>query len=322
MQPASQKRVRVVVLDDYQDVARTAADWTAARHRLDVTFVTSHVSGEDNLETLLRDAEVIVAMRERTPLSAALLARLPQLELVVTTGMRNDSIGRVPGVTLCGTESLITPTVEMTWALILGFFRNVLSESLALRKGQWQQTIGEGLNGKTLGILGLGRIGQLVARAGKAFGMRVIAWSPNLREEQAAEIGVTRVDADTLFTQADIVSVHLRLGDRSRGLVDRNRLRQMKSTALLVNTARAEIVESSALLDALREEQIAGAALDVFNEEPLPADHPILSAPNTLLTPHLGYVVRQNYELFYPGAVEAINAFYDEQPIRVLTQSN
>lgn len=313
--------IRVVVLDDYQGVAKGLANWQSPRHPLDVTFVRNHIDGEDALAQVLGEATVIVAMRERTPLSAQLLTRLPKLRLIVTTGMRNDSIEQIDGVTLCGTDGLTTPTVELTWALILGLSRHLRQEEGSLRAGTWQTTIGEGLQGRTLGLLGLGKIGTLVAGVGQAFGMRVIAWSQNLTAEHAQDRGVERVSADGLFAQADVLSVHLRLSRRSRDLVDRSRLRQMSSEALLINTSRAEIINQHALLEALNQGWIAGAGIDVYDSEPLPPGHPLLAAQHTLLTPHLGYVVRQNYEIFYRGVLEAIEAYFDEQPIRVINPS-
>ena len=310
--------IPVVVLDDYQGVAEGLANWANPRHPLDITFVRNHIDGEDALAQLLCEARVIVVMRERTPLSAQLLLRLPKLRLIVTTGMRNDSIERIDGVTLCGTDGLTSPTVELTWALILGLSRHLRQEEGSLRAGTWQATIGEGLQGRTLGLLGLGKIGTLVAGVGQAFGMRVIAWSQNLTSQVAQDRGVERVSADGLFAQADVLSVHLRLSPRSRDLVDRSRLHQMSSDALLINTSRAEIVNQDALVEALNQGWIAGAGIDVYDSEPLTPGHPLLSAPHTLLTPHLGYVVRQNYEIFYRGALEAIEAYFDEQPIRVI----
>lgn len=312
--------VRVVVLDDYQRIAPSLAEWEGSRYPLNVTFVSRHISDEDELVELLQDTTVIVAMRERTPLRESLLTRLPSLRLIVTTGTRNDSIDSVDGVTVCGTEILVHPTAEMTWALILSHLRRIPQESASLRSGAWQTSLGDSINGRTLGILGLGRIGRRVASVGRAFGMQVIAWSQNLTAEEAASVDVTRVDADALFAQADVLSVHLRLSARTRGLVDRGRLQAMKPHSLLVNTSRAEIIDQEALVEALNEGWIGGAALDVFDSEPLPVDHPFRGTAHTLLTPHLGYVVRQNYELFYPGAVEAIECFLDGHPIRVISQ--
>ena len=317
----SRTPIPVVVLDDYQGAAESLASWTSSRHPLDVTFVRNHIDDQDALVQVLGQATVIVVMRERTPLSAQLQARLPKLQLIVTTGMRNDSIEPIDDVTLCGTDALTTPTVELTWALILGLSRHLREEEQSLRAGTWQTTIGEGLEGRTLGLLGLGKVGSLVAGVGQAFGMKVIAWSQNLTSDVAQDRGVERVSEDRLFAEADVLSVHLRLSPRTRNLVDRARLRQMSSDALLINTSRAEIVNQDALLEALNQGWIAGAGIDVYDSEPLRPGHPLLSAPHTLLTPHLGYVVRQNYEIFYRGALEAIEAYFDERPIRVINRS-
>jgi phosphoglycerate dehydrogenase-like enzyme len=313
---------RVAVLDDYQSVAASLAGWQGSRHRLDVTFLRDHISDPEALAERLQDTDVIVAMRERTPLPKSLIARLPRLKLIVTTGMNNAAIATDAGVMVCGTPSLTSPTVELTWALITALSRNLCREAQALRAGAWQTSVGEGLEGSTLGLLGLGRIGSRVAKVGQAFGMRVIAWSQNLTPEAAREHGAERVGAEQLFRQADILSIHLRLSPRTRGLVGREQLQSMRPTARLVNTSRAGIVDQQALAEALRDGWIAGAGLDVFDEEPLPADHPLLDVPNALLTPHLGYVVRQNYELFFQGALEAVCAFLDGQPVRVLSDGS
>ena len=310
---------RVAVLDDYQAVAGSMAGWQECRHRLDVTFSHEHIADPEVLIGRLREVDVIVAMRERTPLPKSVLARLPRLKLVVTTGMNNAAIAMDAGVMVCGTQSLTSPTVELTWALITALSRGLCQQAQSLRAGGWQTSVGEGLEGATLGLLGLGRIGSRVATVGQAFGMDVIAWSQNLTPEAAAAHGVRRVGAEELFGQADVLSIHLRLSQRTFGLVGRQQLRSMKPTARLVNTSRAGIVDQQALAEALREGRIAGAGLDVFDEEPLPADHPLLEVPNALLTPHLGYVVRQNYELFYRGALESICAFLDGEPVRVLS---
>jgi phosphoglycerate dehydrogenase-like enzyme len=310
---------RVVVLDDYQAVAGSMAGWQDCGHRLDVSFIHEHIGDPEVLIERLRDAEVIVAMRERTPLPESVLARLPQLKLIVTTGMNNPAIDMDSGIMVCGTESLTSPTVELTWTLITALSRNLCQEAGSLRSGTWQRSVGEGLEGATLGLLGLGRIGSRVARIGQAFGMQVIAWSQNLTSEAAAAHGVRRVGAEELFRQSDILSIHLRLSPRTRGLASRERLRSMKPTARLINTSRAGIVDQQALLEALEQGWIAGAGLDVFDQEPLPADHPLLAAPHALLTPHLGYVVRQNYEVFFTGALEAICAYLDGKPVRVIS---
>jgi len=312
--------MRIAVLDDYQDVARSLADWPsvgAAR------FFAGHLSGEKELIENLKDFEIIVAMRERTPFPRALLEKLPNLRLLVTTGMRNRSIdvaaANARGVTVCGTPGVNTNTAELTWGLILALARQIPREDASLRAGHWQTTVGFGLAGKTLGLLGLGSLGQQVARIGAAFGMKPIAWSQNLDPEKARGGGAERVQKDELFREADILTIHLVLSERTRGLVGESELALMKRSALLVNTSRGPIVDERALAEALKRGTIAGAAIDVYGEEPIPRDHPLLVAPNTVLTPHLGYVTRENYRLYYEGAVEAIRAWQRGAPVRVLS---
>ncbi|WP_432001842.1 D-2-hydroxyacid dehydrogenase family protein [Streptomyces sioyaensis] len=270
------------------------------------------------------DCEIVVAMRERTPFPASLLARLPRLRLLITSGMRNAAIDLEAaarnGVTVCGTASNTEPPVELTWALILGLARNLVTENAAIRAdGPWQSTLGADLHGRTLGLLGLGKIGTRVARIGQAFGMNVTAWSRNLTAERAAEAGVRlAAGKEELLETSDFVSVHLVLGDRTRGLLGADELRRMRPTAYLVNTSRAAVVDQPALLRALRENWIAGAGLDVFDQEPLPAGHPLRTLPNVLALPHLGYVTRRNYAGYFQQAVEDITAFLAGSPIREL----
>jgi phosphoglycerate dehydrogenase-like enzyme len=262
-------------------------------------------------------------MRERTPFPRSLLERLPELRLLVTTGRRNAAIDVAAaaerGVTVCGTASHPTGPVELTWALILAVARHLPQEDASVRAGGWQETVGTDLAGSTLGIVGLGRLGERVATIGGAFGMDVVAWSQNLTAERAAEVGVRRVGRDELFASADVVTVHLVLSDRTRGLVGRAALARMKSSAILVNTSRGPIVDEAALLDALAAGTIAGAGIDVFDREPLPRHHPLRSAPRTVLTPHLGYVTERTYEVFFREAVEDVAAFLAGTPIRVLS---
>ena len=309
--------MRIAVLDDYQDVARSLADWQSAGAP---AFFNTRLSRP---EEKLNDFEVIVAMRERTPFPRALLEKLPNLRLLVTTGMRNRSIdvaaANARGVTVCGTPGVNTNTAELTWGLILALARQIPREDAALRAGHWQTTVGFGLAGKTLGLLGLGSLGQQVARIGAAFGMKCIAWSQNLDPEKSRVGGAERVEKEELFRQADILTIHLVLSERTRGLVGESELALMKRSALLVNTSRGPIVEERALAEALKRGTIAGAAIDVYGEEPVPREHPLLVAPNTVLTPHLGYVTRENYRLYYEGAVEAIRAWQRGAPVRVLS---
>lgn len=313
--------MRCVILDDYQDVALAMADWPSLAG-IEATAMTDHLDG-DELVQALAGAEIVVAMRERTPFPAALVDELPDLRLLVTTGMRNASIdlaaAAARGVTVCGTESMPTPPVELTWALIHGLTRHLLTEATGLRRGErWQQTVGTDLAGARLGLIGLGKIGTRVAAVGLAFGMDVVAWSPHLTEDRAAAAGVRLVEKDELLATADVVSLHLVLGEATRGIVGADDLALMKHTAFLVNTSRAGLVDTAALLDALTSHRIAGAGLDVFDTEPLPADDPFRSLPNVLATPHLGYVSQDNYRRFFTQAVEDIAAWRAGSPIRVL----
>jgi phosphoglycerate dehydrogenase-like enzyme len=311
------------VLDDYQQVALASADWRALSDALDVRVLHRH-AGEDELVSLISDCEIVVLMRERTPFTRSLIARLPALKLIVTSGMRNAAIdleaARERGVTVCGTASRAEPPAELTWALILALARHVTQEAAAFRaNGPWQSTIGADLHGRTLGVLGLGNIGSRVARVGVAFGMRVLAWSENLTPDRARAAGAELVPSKRdLLEQSDVASIHLVLSARTRGLLAADDLRRMKPTAYLVNTSRAPIVDGDALVRALREGWIAGAGLDVFEEEPPAADDPLRSLPNVLATPHLGYVSRDNYRTYYGEAVEDIAAFLKGTPIRML----
>ncbi|MEU6240752.1 D-2-hydroxyacid dehydrogenase family protein [Streptomyces sp. NPDC047024] len=317
-------RLRCAVLDDFQGVATEVADWSGLEGRVEVVTFREHVGDEDALAAALADFDIVVTLRERVPFPGSLIARLPRLKLLIASGMRNSVIdyeaAQAHGVTVCGTASSSTPPVEMTWALLLGLARGVVQESTALRhNGPWQSTLGADLHGARLGLLGLGKIGSRVARIALAFGMRVSAWSQNLTAERAAEVGVERAASkEELLADSDFVSVHLALGDRTRGLLGAPELALMKPTAFLVNTSRAAIVDQDALLAALREGRIAGAGVDVFDVEPLPADHPMRTAPRLLATPHLGYVSRANYATYYGQAVEDIEAYLAGAPVRRL----
>ncbi|MEU9701930.1 D-2-hydroxyacid dehydrogenase family protein [Streptomyces sp. NPDC047981] len=317
-------KLRCAVLDDFQGVALSSADWAPLADRVDVRVLREHLSDRDALVAAVEDCEILVVMRERTPLDAALLHRLPRLRLVVTSGMRNASIDLATaaalGITVCGTASASEPPAELTWALILGLARHVPAEARAVREGgPWQSTVGTDLSGRTLGLVGLGKIGGRVARVGLAFGMDVVAWSPNLDDERAAEHGVARAaDKRELLERADFVSLHMVLSERTRNLIGEPELRAMRPSAYLVNTSRAGLVDGPALLRALREDWIAGAGLDVFTTEPLPSDDPLRTLPNVLALPHLGYVTRANYGRYFGQAVEDIEAFLDGKPVRTL----
>ncbi|WP_435270317.1 D-2-hydroxyacid dehydrogenase family protein [Streptomyces sp. 1222.5] len=317
-------RLRCVVLDDFQGVATGMADWSVIEDRVEVVALREHLDGEDALAAALAGFDIVVTLRERVPFPGSLIARLPRLKLLVASGMRNSVIdydaAQAHGVTVCGTASSGTPPVELTWALLLGLARGIVEESTALRAGgPWQSTVGADLHGSRLGLLGLGRIGSRVARVGLAFGMRVSAWSQNLTKERAEEEGVEpAASKEELLAESDFVSVHLALGDRTRGLVGAAELAVMKPTAFLINTSRAAIVDQEALLAALHEGRIAGAGVDVFDVEPLPAGHPLRTAPRLLATPHLGYVSRANYTTYYGHAVEDIQAYLAGSPVRRL----
>lgn len=317
--------ISIAVLDDFQNAVRSYASWDRLPAHVTVQVFTDHVEG-DALVARLLPFHVVVVTRERTKLPRSLVTSLPNLRLVVTTGMRNLGIDldacRERGVPVCGTDSGSAPTAELTWGLILALARNIPREDRALREGRWQTTVGFTLRDKVLGVLGLGRLGSQVAVVGQAFGMHVIAWSQNLTSERAAELGCRRVDKDELFRLSDVLTVHVLESPRTRHLVGRAELALMKPTAVLVNTARASIVDEGALIDALVRGTIAGAALDVHEHEPLPPDAPILRAPNTILTPHLGYVSRDTYAIYYPQVLENIEAWLAGSVQRPLHRSS
>jgi len=314
--------VQIAVIDDWQDVASGVVDWSVLETVGQVHFLHDYPADTATMIERLKGFEVICVMRERSPFDKALLQGLPKLKLLVTGGMRNAAIdiaaAKALGIQVCGTDSYKHAAPELTWALIMASTRNLVAEANSLRAGNWQVGLGGDLYGKTLGILGLGSIGQKVAQFAQAFGMRVIAWSENLTPERAAQSGVTWVSKQALFEQSDILTVHLVLSDRSRGLVDAQALVWMKPGARLVNTARGPIVDEQALVQALQSGRLAGAALDVYSEEPLPADHPFRHLPNVLATPHVGYVSEQNYRQFYAQMIEDIQAWANGASIRAL----
>ncbi|MEU6590738.1 D-2-hydroxyacid dehydrogenase family protein [Streptomyces sp. NPDC046881] len=317
-------RLRCAVLDDFQGVATELADWSVVEEQVEVVALREHLDGEDALADALAGYDIVVTLRERVPFPGSLIARLPRLKLLVASGMRNSVIdyaaAEAHGVTVCGTASSSTPPVELTWALLLGLARGIVEENNALRgNGPWQSTVGADLHGRRLGLLGLGKIGSRVARVGLAFGMHVSAWSQNLTKERTEEVGVElAASKEDVLRDSDFVSVHLALGDRTRGLLSAAELALMKPSAYLVNTSRAAIVDQDALLAALHEGRIAGAGIDVFDIEPLPADHPVRTAPRLLATPHLGYVSRGNYTTYYGQAVENIQAYLAGSTVRRL----
>ena len=313
----------IAILDDYAQIALASADWRSIEGA-DIEVFTKHLGHEvEGLADALKSFEIIVAMRERTPFPASLLEKLPNLKLLITTGMRNLSFdldaARRFGIDVCGTESLSYPAFEHTWALILALTKKIPLEDQTMKTGGWQKGTGVGLNGKTLGILGLGNLGAQVARVGNAFEMNVIAWSENLTQERCDEVGkVQRVDKSELFQRADLITIQLILSDRTRNLVGAKELNLMKPSAYLVNTSRGPIIDELALLDFLRAERIAGAAIDVYDIEPLPVDHPYRRLNNMVLTGHTGYVVDEMFGHAYGHAVENIKAWFVGKPVRML----
>jgi phosphoglycerate dehydrogenase-like enzyme len=307
--------MKVAVLDDYQNVALQMADWAPVARRGEITVFTDHIADPDELVQRLTPFDVVFVMRERTPLPREILQRLPQLKMIASTGPFNASIDMAAaeelGIHVGTTGGSVAATIELTWALILAGARSLVAESRSIYDGGWQVSVGSELSGKVLGVLGLGRIGAKVARIGQAFGMQVIAWSQNLTPEAAEQAGAGYVSRDTLLRTSDVLTVHLKLSDRSLGLIGAAELAAMKPTALLVNTSRGPIVDEAALIDALRARTIAGAALDVFDTEPLPAGHPLRTLDNVLATPHIGYVADRPYRIFFGDAVAAISDWLD-----------
>ena len=313
---------RVAILDDYQDVAQSYADWSVLDGRVEVTSFTDHLDDEDALVDRLVDFPIVVAMRERTPFPRSVIERLPNLELLVTTGPFNAAIdihaAAERGIVMSGTGGVAFNTSELTWALILACARHIPTEDRNIKSGGWMTTVGTDLYGHTLGLLGAGRLGGAVAKVGAAFGMKLIAWSQNLTEERAAEIGATRVERDELFAQSDVLTIHLVLSDRTRGLVGARELELMKPSAILVNTSRGPIVDEMALADALRRRRIRAAGVDAYSIEPLPAGHPFRALDNIVCTPHLGYVSEDGYRVFFGDIVEDIAAYLDGAPVRTI----
>lgn len=320
-------RFKCAILDDYQGVALNIVDWSPVVRNLDVLVFNQHLFDEDDIVSALAGCDIVVAMRERTPFPASLLDKLPDLKLLVTTGRWNPSIDLAAaadrGVLVCFTPSITHPTAELTFGLILAACRHIPSEDRNLREGgSWQQTIGISLHGKTLGVVGLGTVGTQVARIGKAFGMSIVAWSQNLAPETCTRSGAEYAAKSELFSRSDVVTIHLQLSHRTTGLVGSGELALMKPTAVLVNTSRGAIVNEPALVQALQLKRIRCAALDVFEREPLALDHPLRRLPNTVITPHLGYVTEDTYQVFFQGVVEAIRAWMDGTPIRILLPEN
>jgi len=318
--------MRLSILDDYQGVALDMADWSAIRDRgIEIAVERFPFADEDDVVRSLAESEIVCAMRERTAFAKHVVDRLPNLKLLITTGMRNASFDmealKARGVTVCGTGGPgggNEDTAELTWGLILGAARRIAEDHAFMRQGGWQTRIGHRVAGKTIGLLGLGRLGSAVARVGIAFGMKAIAWSQNLTAEKAAAQGVERVEKDELLRRSDILSVHLVLSPRSRGLVGAREIGLMKPSAILVNTSRGPICDTDAVIAALKERRLAYAGFDVYDQEPLPMNHPLRTAPNVILTPHIGYVTDENYRSSYPQIVEDVLAFLDGKPIRMI----
>lgn len=315
---------RMAILDDYQSVALAMADWSVLDDRVETVAFSDHVSDEDALVERLREFDGVVVMRERTGLPGRVLERLPLLQLIVTSGSANAALDLEAatrlGITVQGTSgwSGVTATIEHTWGLILAMVRHTPREDAVVRAGGWQESIGISLRGKVLGIVGLGNLGSGMPPVARALGMEVVAWSRNLDPARATEVGVTAVSREELFGRSDVVTVHLKMSERSRSYVGANELALMRPEAYLINTSRGPVVDEAALTRALVEGRLAGAALDVFSVEPLPADDPLRTAPNLVLSPHIGYVTRDTYQEYFPQVVEDIESFLDGAPVRVL----
>jgi len=313
---------RIAILDDYQDLATELADWSSIEASHTVTIFREHIAPRDELIAALIDYDVVCLMRERTWFGKDVIEALPNLKLIVTAGMRNAAIdiaaANARGIVVSGTPQNSHATAELTLALMLDLARHVSPEAANMKSGGWQSTLGMELSGKTLGIIGLGHLGSKVAGYAHALGMAVIGWSQNLTDDRAREVGARRVSKDELFTNADFITLHIKLSERSRGLVGARELGLMKPTAYIINTSRGPIIDEAALLEALGNGTIAGCGLDVYDEEPLPADHPLRLEPRALLTPHLGYWTRDNLTGWYRGMAESVEAHLDGQPIRVL----
>jgi len=320
-------RMKCAVLDDYQNVASKMADWSVVLRDVDVVFFNEPFDDEDAVASTLAEFEIVCLMRERTPVPGSLIRRLPRLRLILTTGLRNAAID-VPaaidqGIVVCGTQSAAHPTAELVFAHILEFARQVGAENARLKTGaRWQNTLGRDLNGRTLGIIGLGRLGRQVARIGTAFGMTVLAWSQNLKSADCEELGATYASKDELLASSDFVSIHVQLSARTTGLIGAAEFALMKPGAFLINTSRGPVIEEAALIASLSQRRIAGAGLDVFSLEPLPIDHPLRKLPNAQLSPHLGYVTEDNYRLCYSQVVEGIRAWLDGSPMRIIDSNS
>lgn len=314
--------MKIAVLDDYQKIAREMADWSAIEATHDLTFFHEPIGDRAAVTAALKDFDVLCIMRERTLFDRATLEGLSNLKFLVTTGMRNAALDldylKERGIPVSGTGGSTSATPELAWGLLLSLARHIPTENQRMREGSWITTLGVDLASSTLGILGLGRLGAMMAKVGNAFDMNVIAWSQNLTDDKASAAGATRVSKDELFQQSDFITIHYKLSERSTGLVGAAELDMMKPTAFIVNTSRGPIIDNDALIAALTSGQIAGAGLDVYDDEPLAKDHPIRSCPRTVLTPHLGYVSQATYRQFYGETVEDLSAWFAGAPVRLL----
>ena len=315
--------IKVAILDDYQDAFRQIVDISKLKDKYNFKIFNEPFVDENEAKIALEEFEALFIMRERTPLTKTLLENLPNLKYIMTSGMRNNSIDleitKKKGILVCGTEINSNPAAEITWALILGLLRNVKQEIDNMYQGYWQTTIGSELKGKMLGIIGLGKIGTQVAKVGKAFGMEVCAWSENLNLSHANELEVLPMSKEDLLKNSDIISIHLVLGDRYKNLITKNEIKLMKKTSFIINTSRGQIINENDLVEALKEEKIAGAGLDVYNIEPLPQDHKLRFLPNSLLLPHIGYVTAENYSKFYLQMLENLEGCVNNKPLRVIS---
>ena len=315
--------MRVAILDDYQGVATGRSDWAIVDSEIELVVFDDHLFDEQEIAERLKDFEIICAMRERTPFPRSQLELLPNLKLLITSGMRNRGIDSNAaselGITVCGTPSVGRPTADLAWGLILGLARQIPVEDRRVRSGGWQKSIGVGLQGKTLGLAGVGNLGSSMVPIAKAFGMKVIGWSQNLKVEKCTELDIEKVTKEDLLSRSDFISIHLILSERTRGIFGATELSKMKSTAYIVNTSRGPIIDEDALVSALEHGVIAGAGIDVFSVEPLPERHPLRNLENLIVTPHLGYVETSNYDAYFKGYAEAIRAYIDGKPINVIS---
>ena len=317
------KKIKVAILDDYQNVTHHFANWETLSDKIELMVFNEYIGDDTHLSEKLFDYDVLCLMRERTPLPEELINKLPNLKLVITSGMWNASVDQEAlnkrNIIFCGTDTKIHSTAELAWALIMNSWRGLQTEIQNMQDGKWQTTIGRGLKGNTLGIFGLGKQGKQVAHFGKAFGMRVIAWSHNLKKDDCKKVGVEYVSSEDLIKMSDILTIHTRLSDRTIGYIDKNKLRFMKKDSVLINTSRGPIIKEKDLIDALNNNIISFAALDVYDVEPLPRDHILRRTKNLILTPHIGYVSEEAYEKFFGGYLKAIEAFINKNPINQIS---